>query len=751
MRRCHSNITKIKQNQERLTRLKVIIHEGLYWRCQAHSLLDVPRNVDDIVSALCSKVNKLEILKSPLDIKTPYSETLNDDRRVAIYDYLEGSSLDKDNLHKIVLSPIPKQGHAAFKTAAEIKKDLKEIKKFNKSTLQELTPDSIDGSFLSSRLKKITPSFVTKTAKKTFQAMKDIFSDLGILTFLLKLWSLRYIAYLALTFIGYHYLILALHPVVSTLLGSAAFGLLDSVLFYTLALAPVWVFGGMLLLSLKQSVVNYFTHWKKEDIYQSLDSLVTTQEFFANHLSQVIIDIPHFDIQHLTEQVQLHSEKLTHNRAKLNRFYFGERFFCRGIISQNVELVKAKTEAQQKQLKSQLKQVSNHIALRVGDDIELLEKSASKQKLTPIIPHQQLEKLKHFVATFGDEMALHQFEQNANPIHKWMNKIERCSRAQKSQAASLAQPWGGHVIREDYLRGWEIILKGYIPNGAKQESALQISKLLAGKIQPTMQQLQEWVNQLGLGDKSALLLQKIQDHVFHTINPENPQNARLVSKHHQDLISSWYQQHKEEIKQAEKQIKQLFSAQRDDRLVQQLDSLGDEALSNIYELLDGVDIYSYLSKQSNGDQRKNLARQYFENYKGETSQSNEQAPILGLHALLEQLINHVQTPIGKLEKLDPLKDIVLVNLKNGTFEIAPENTRLRPFNRNDFITYQLPFDYDPSAKAPMFEDYLNRVLPDKDSQNILSEYLGSIFIRNSTLKLEKALLLHGSGANGKSE
>ena len=93
---------------------------------------------------------------------------------------------------------------------------------------------------------------------------------------------------------------------------------------------------------------------------------------------------------------------------------------------------------------------------------------------------------------------------------------------------------------------------------------------------------------------------------------------------------------------------------------------------------------------------------------------------------------------------------VLVNFKNGTFEIDAAKRKLRQPKPEDFITYQLPFDYNPKAKAPLFETYLNTVQPDIERQNILAEYIGYVFIKTSTLKLEKTLLLFGSGANGKS-
>ena len=100
---------------------------------------------------------------------------------------------------------------------------------------------------------------------------------------------------------------------------------------------------------------------------------------------------------------------------------------------------------------------------------------------------------------------------------------------------------------------------------------------------------------------------------------------------------------------------------------------------------------------------------------------------------------------------DADSDKVLINLQNGTFEITAKGANKRDFAPLDFITYQLPFDYNPNAKAPLFKAYLNRVLPDVERQNVLSEYMGYLFIKNGNgLKLEKALILYGTGANGKS-
>jgi putative DNA primase/helicase len=96
---------------------------------------------------------------------------------------------------------------------------------------------------------------------------------------------------------------------------------------------------------------------------------------------------------------------------------------------------------------------------------------------------------------------------------------------------------------------------------------------------------------------------------------------------------------------------------------------------------------------------------------------------------------------------------VLINLKNGTVEIDPKGSELvkvRNPKREDFITYQLPFKYDSSAIAPRFKQYLDEVLPKEKLQKILAEFIGYVFVKTEQLKLEKALILHGPGGNGKS-
>ena len=110
--------------------------------------------------------------------------------------------------------------------------------------------------------------------------------------------------------------------------------------------------------------------------------------------------------------------------------------------------------------------------------------------------------------------------------------------------------------------------------------------------------------------------------------------------------------------------------------------------------------------------------------------------------LLKQFLSDAQLPTPVADK-----NKVLINLHNGTFEFTNEGWQQRDFNPDDFITYQLPFDYDPDATCLLFDKYLLRVLPDESSRMVLQEFAGFIFTR---LNLEKCLVLTGEGGNGKS-
>ncbi len=90
----------------------------------------------------------------------------------------------------------------------------------------------------------------------------------------------------------------------------------------------------------------------------------------------------------------------------------------------------------------------------------------------------------------------------------------------------------------------------------------------------------------------------------------------------------------------------------------------------------------------------------------------------------------------------------MINLNNCTLVLNSDGVRVKDFDYRDFLTHQLPFAYEPEAHNLIFKEYLNDVLPDKDTQKTLQDVCGYLFIKG--LKLEKIFFLYGQGANGKS-
>lgn len=87
-----------------------------------------------------------------------------------------------------------------------------------------------------------------------------------------------------------------------------------------------------------------------------------------------------------------------------------------------------------------------------------------------------------------------------------------------------------------------------------------------------------------------------------------------------------------------------------------------------------------------------------------------------------------------------------INFMNGTLDL--KNGTLCKHNWEDYFRYVLPYNYDKYASCPTFMNYLNEVMPEKEAQDVLAEYVGWLFVPR--LKLEKILFLYGSGCNGKS-
>jgi P4 family phage/plasmid primase-like protien len=93
-------------------------------------------------------------------------------------------------------------------------------------------------------------------------------------------------------------------------------------------------------------------------------------------------------------------------------------------------------------------------------------------------------------------------------------------------------------------------------------------------------------------------------------------------------------------------------------------------------------------------------------------------------------------------------DPTLIMFRNGVYHV--NEGVLTGFRKKFVQVTQNDFDYEPKSQAPNWHKFLDDVLPETAIQNVLQEFLGSIFIDRKEAKMEQMLILKGAGGNGKS-
>ncbi len=92
------------------------------------------------------------------------------------------------------------------------------------------------------------------------------------------------------------------------------------------------------------------------------------------------------------------------------------------------------------------------------------------------------------------------------------------------------------------------------------------------------------------------------------------------------------------------------------------------------------------------------------------------------------------------------RDPYALNAKNGTIDLRTGT--LRPHERADLITKVAPVDFDPNAKAPRFDTFLEEVLPDAEVRAFVQRWAG--YAATGVIRDHVLPVWFGSGANGKS-
>lgn len=105
--------------------------------------------------------------------------------------------------------------------------------------------------------------------------------------------------------------------------------------------------------------------------------------------------------------------------------------------------------------------------------------------------------------------------------------------------------------------------------------------------------------------------------------------------------------------------------------------------------------------------------------------------------------------ISRLAKPVP-KAAVGLNVANGFLDLNGGHVTLLPHVEAQGQIYILPFEYNPDSPCPLWEEFLQRVLPDKEVREYLQDFFGYILLGAARPNSECFAIWIGEGANGKS-
>lgn len=114
-----------------------------------------------------------------------------------------------------------------------------------------------------------------------------------------------------------------------------------------------------------------------------------------------------------------------------------------------------------------------------------------------------------------------------------------------------------------------------------------------------------------------------------------------------------------------------------------------------------------------------------------------------LRAMVDLARSEPGIPV-QADDLDP--DPLLLNVANGLLDLL--TGRLGPHRRDALATRLSPVAYDPDAKAPTFDAFLERVLPDPDVRAFVQRLAG--YALTGDVSEQVLPVFVGAGANGKS-
>jgi len=123
------------------------------------------------------------------------------------------------------------------------------------------------------------------------------------------------------------------------------------------------------------------------------------------------------------------------------------------------------------------------------------------------------------------------------------------------------------------------------------------------------------------------------------------------------------------------------------------------------------------------------------------------SPVMPSMTYVSEVIEliRVRTAVYRDEIDNNPKNKYIINMKNGLYNI--KTGELTAHTEEYISLRQIPVNYNPAANAPKFRKFMSEVVTPEDAQ-VLLEFIGYSLIFD--MKHDQAIMLQGTGANGKS-
>jgi len=111
-----------------------------------------------------------------------------------------------------------------------------------------------------------------------------------------------------------------------------------------------------------------------------------------------------------------------------------------------------------------------------------------------------------------------------------------------------------------------------------------------------------------------------------------------------------------------------------------------------------------------------------------------------IHELLEEFHMGLELDDGQ----------IAINLKNSILTIKDGEFSEQAQSQDFSFLYKLPYDYEPTVDTTYIRNFFLESVEEDEALDVLFEFVGSAFVPNSVLNMEKLMVFYGSGSNGKS-